>query len=317
LPGLFGALRRRMEARWGPPEVRRAHARVCLKQRSLADVVRTLERLWPAQSGDACTERPIFLLCAGWRSGSTLLQRLAVSSGQALVWGEPFAQSGLVQRLADSLEAVLPEWVPESFYFERWPPGTPLHDEFIANLYPGVNSLQRAHREFFNTLFAQPARASGFSRWGLKEVRLGSDHAAYLHWLFPAARTVFLYRNPYEAYRSYRKFRGWYYSWRDDPVMTPRRFGEIWAGLVRGFQCDAGRLGALLLKYEDLCSLPACREQLAEHTDIVVRAEVLDKRVGRLDRPGRGLSEVPAEELRVLRKAVDPLAGELGYECKV
>ena len=33
---------------------------------------------------------PVFLFSAGWRSGSTLLQRLITHGGEVMMWGEPF-----------------------------------------------------------------------------------------------------------------------------------------------------------------------------------------------------------------------------------
>ena len=48
-------------------------------------------------------ESPIFLLAAGWRSGSTLLQRILVTDPSVLLWGEPFGEMALASGLATLL----------------------------------------------------------------------------------------------------------------------------------------------------------------------------------------------------------------------
>src|SRR5262245_48832244 len=49
------------------------------------------------------TEKPIFILSAGWRSGSTLVQRCVMSGGEAMIWGEPYGPFGLFDALADPI----------------------------------------------------------------------------------------------------------------------------------------------------------------------------------------------------------------------
>ncbi len=48
-------------------------------------------------------ESPIFIFSSGWRAGSTYLQRLVMSSGKVLIWGEPFDKSDLIQSLSTSM----------------------------------------------------------------------------------------------------------------------------------------------------------------------------------------------------------------------
>ena len=40
------------------------------------DGLKCIEERWPMADADKDTERPVFVFSAGWRSGSTLLQRL-------------------------------------------------------------------------------------------------------------------------------------------------------------------------------------------------------------------------------------------------
>src|SRR5882757_9964150 len=66
------------------------------------------------RSDDFCegsdAQGPIFLLATGWRSGSTLLQRILVTDPKVLLWGEPLGEMALVPELAAILSrlATLP-----------------------------------------------------------------------------------------------------------------------------------------------------------------------------------------------------------------
>ena len=98
-----------IEARTGSIRARRAHERSIHQTPTIDEAIRTLEARWDLQGlsealdSDAPENRPVFVLAAGWRSGSTLLQRLVMSSGETLVWGEPYDRACYVQDLARSL----------------------------------------------------------------------------------------------------------------------------------------------------------------------------------------------------------------------
>ena len=314
---LLGRLKRvaltPLENRIGPLDVRRRHARAVREIQSVTEAIETFERRWPA-GGDRSGERPIFILSAGWRSGSTLLQRLVLSGGDALIWGEPYDHCDLVRRLADSLKGISADYPPESFFRRAQLSGDREYSgEWVANLYPEPRSLGRAHRDFFCTLYAEPARSAGFSRWGFKEVRLSADYARYLRWLFPEARLLLLYRNPYEAYRSYRRFRGWYDRWPDEPVLTPAQFGSRWRDLAGGFVEQSDVLGAHLVKFEQLRADGATVRAISDYTGMTLKPEVLEKRIA-----GRGEGTITPQkpstsEIRALARQVEPLASRLGY----
>lgn len=197
-------------------------------------------------------DRPLFILSAGWRSGSTLLQRMVMArQPDMLIWGEPYDRAQLFDRMLDQIRCFSQDWPPEGF-IHRATGHTSLSDQWVANLYPEPADVKRAHRAFFDTLFAEPARRRGYTQWGVKEVRLGMSHVHYLRWLYPNAKFLLLYRNPLNAYRSYRKWRRWFRRWPEEPVLTPYRFGRNWSELTSDFLNGGNQSGTLVLRYEDL-----------------------------------------------------------------
>lgn len=95
-----------------PPELRQDHR--------ISAALACLEARWPETRDPARDpERPVFLLSAGWRSGSTLLQRLLVGSGEIAVWGEPLGETGLIARLAHALTLIDARWPPDKFFARR------------------------------------------------------------------------------------------------------------------------------------------------------------------------------------------------------
>ncbi len=128
--------------------------------------------------------QPIFILSAGWRSGSTLLQRLIGSSEDIFIWGEPLDKSNVVTQLADSLRPVCKEWPPENYFYTKKHIDD-LSNSWVANLSPHIPEFIEAHRAFFIKLFAEPVLSQKITRWGIKEVRFGLSEALYLKILFP------------------------------------------------------------------------------------------------------------------------------------
>ena len=72
----------------GTARARVAHRGNLSLHPSVLTGIKQLETICPARD-DNDNEEPIFLLSAGWRSGSTLLQRLIMSDSNVLIWGNP------------------------------------------------------------------------------------------------------------------------------------------------------------------------------------------------------------------------------------
>jgi hypothetical protein len=301
------AARRALETLLGTPE---AHL---LKRRERAVAARPLREVIAAVearrgTAEAPDDEPLFILSAGWRSGSTMVQRLVNSGGGYFLWGEPYSRADLVSRLADSLRPVTAVWPMPPDVLTEADPG--IGERWTANLHPGLDTLLESHRALFRTLCAPPPGSPACCRWGFKEVRLGAEHALYLHLLFPRARFVFLVRDPLAAFASYKAWRSWYVRWPEEQVRTAWGYAGLWAELAGGFLAEADAVGGIVVRYEDLApggvGIGALEGLLGERLD----ASVLERRIsGSEDGPSR----VSALERRLIERRTGPVTRRLGY----
>ena len=280
---------------------RRAHRRVAADLPArLADVTHR----WPEAIDDPLPcEDPVFIFSAGWRSGSTLLQRMVIAGSKTasttgsgtMIWGEPHNRAEMIPNMAR-------QWRP---FTDRWPPLAdqdarliegPLEHAWIPKLSPPVLALRRAHRAYFDTMFGAPARELGHPRWGIKEVFLDPAHVVYLRWLFPESRMLFLVRNPQDAFLSY-KIRGpWYLQWPQRSIATGWSYGRLWSRLAIGYHELSKEGVGLLVRYEDL---EASSERIADHLGHPVPPpSALPRRRG--DAPVRGRPRVGLFESMVV-----------------
>lgn len=299
----------------GTAQARVAHQDVLSLNPSILTGIKQLEAICPADDGDDDDddEEPIFLLSAGWRSGSTLLQRLIMSDSNVFMWGEPYDECGLIQALAETVKAFRPGWPPREYYYDGTPPSK-LSGSWIANLFPAPEDLRKGYRALIHTMFAEPAKRAGATRWGIKEVRLGAEHAFFLRWLYPKARFVFLYRNPLDAYRSYCRYgRNWYDTFPDKPMFTPTAFGRHWRKLAEGFLMHAELLNALVIRYEDLVGGHARLDEIEQYLGIRMDRSLLQSKVGSSERRGEQ-AWISRLEKWLLWRAVAPAAHDLNYK---
>ena len=294
----------------GPAQARAQHRQLLKGYAGISGGLSALSTMTTPPRDDPTS--PIFLFSAGWRSGSTLLQRLVMSDKQVLIWGEPYDECGPVQAMAETMKAFRPDWPPSDYFYDGTPPGQ-LTGSWVANLFPAPDALWAAHRQYFDTLFDAPATGAGAARWGIKEVRLDIEHARYLKWLYPNARFVFLYRNPLEAYSSYCRYgRSWYDLFPDSPIFTPTAFGTHWRRLMEGYVAGTESIGAMLLRYEDLIGTNPPLDALDAHLGIQTDHSVLEKKIGSSEREGKK-ARVNVLERWLLKRTVSPLTQQLGY----
>ncbi|MDO9635465.1 MAG: hypothetical protein Q7I95_00765, partial [Thiobacillus sp.] len=105
----------------GPAQALAQHRQLTKGYTGIASGLAALESVYQPPVDD--TVAPIFLLSAGWRSGSTLLQRLVMSDKRVLIWGEPYDECGPIQAMAGTLKAFRPDWPPAEYYYDGTPPG--------------------------------------------------------------------------------------------------------------------------------------------------------------------------------------------------
>lgn len=258
-------------------------------------------------------ESPIFLLAAGWRSGSTLLQRIIASSGEVLMWGEPYGRASIIPGLTRSAMALRPErpeegyagW-PHSGHFAPHQLADKPEDHWIANHFPPAQAFKQGFQAHLDALFSEPAKAQGAARWGLKEVRLHGMDGQFLNWVYPKARFVFLLRNPWDAWAS-AKGATWWLRWPDRKVETAPEFAHHWRRLAQSFlewPADNG----LLVRYEDLVRDSFDLAQISDHCGLTQVQDVRSEVIRGMARPPSALSSFEVAQ-------IDRVCGELARAC--
>jgi hypothetical protein len=254
-------------------------------------------------------EDPVLICSAGWRSRSTLLQRMCLADPRVLVWGEALDRCGILQSLAAQWRPIDARWPNERHLLAPGDP-PPAADRWLANLSPPLASLRLGQRRLLDTLFGAPARAAGRPRWGLKEVRLGGEEIRWFRMLLPETRIVLLVRDPVEAFESYAPRGPWFERWPDRPVTTASAFAEMWSRLVEDFLELADEPGIMLVRDDELESR---RDELAAHLDLeLALPSALERIPG-----GAELHEdrrATAGELRTVRRLTGNLRRRLGIQ---
>jgi Sulfotransferase family len=237
-------------------------------------------------------EKPVFVLGCGWRSGSTLLQRMIMTDERVVVWGEPLGRLAPLTRLTDLVAHAADSPPPAQFSdLDRLNVPDPTAD-WIANLFPGGQHLRAGLRAFSDGWLAAPARDRGYARWGVKEVRLSSADALVLRWLYPRAHLVVLVRDPFDSWRSLRAVAqkwGIFERYPDRPMSDAAAFGRLWNRLAMSWSDPQGPSNVGHLRYEDLVR--------GELGDLEARLELdLDPARALDARVGGSAAEAPTDE---------------------
>lgn len=267
----------------GSATARALHEADMAKAEDYANSLAQLKKLIPeTEKSEADSESPIFLFSAGWRSGSTLLQRIICSSDEVLIWGEIYDRCNIIQTLAKSALPFNDNW-PNPNYIKQPQNLSELSGNWLANLYPPVSSLKTSYQHFLLELLCEPAKSLGAKRWGMKEVRFGLQEALFLHWLFPNAKFLFIHRDLKSAYTSYKKFSpamNWYRSWPNQTAFTAYSFAKHRAQLLLQFESAAKLTGGLIIDYQKLTSGDYDFDQLDNYCELKVDRNVISNKVG-------------------------------------
>jgi hypothetical protein len=222
-------------------------------------------------------DQPVFILSAGGRAGSTLIQRLFLSTKQVLVWGE---HNGLLVSGFCELMSGMESWLSYQARGQLEYLDEHGYQEFIPNVNPAVQAFAAATRRFFDESLGKEAYRRGYQRWGFKEIRYGRKEALFLQELYPDARFVLLFRNPRDCLRSIKSM-GWY---KKDFGGDPCAFLKNWVRLSGELlSASASLQRSCVVRYEELVEDPEtsiCRlanvtgvgEELFDRAVFAVRA---------------------------------------------
>ena len=242
-----------------------------------SQAVNTYKTRFPDKGQDtASQEAPVFIFSAGWGSGSTLLQRLLISSGELVIWGEPVDEAFPIHRLSQMIDPVRGTWPPPDHFREGADPKN-LSSEWIANYAPEMPVYKQAHTQFISHWLSNGGQ---HERWGMKEVRLTIDHAVYLKWLYPNAKFLFIYRDVMASYLSIRR-KPWLSVWPNHVATDIVSFAHHWKHLLEGYLDRHVEVEGMLVKFEDLISGEIACESIAEYAGLSsMDASILEQKIG-------------------------------------
>lgn len=251
---------------------------------------------------------PVFIFAAGWRSGSTLLQRLIMSKNGAFVWGEPFEQEALIVRMGEAIRALAFGMSPKhKFFSEKCDPAA-LSQRWTATIAPDVSRLREAYRALFLTLFDPRDYTEVCQRWGVKTVRVSPQYWYLFRWLFPEAKGIFLVRNPYDAYASFRG-KAFFHEWPHRPVVGPREFARCWADSVSYFPSQ-GEKNTMIVRYESMIEEPGVILAIEKFLNLSINRAVLTQKLGSSE---NNFDELNLIERQIFRHFVHKSAEKYGY----
>ena len=199
-------------------------------------------------SSDA-SDRPIFVLGACQRTGSTVVQRLLNSHDDVFLWGE---HDGALDGVLAAVP-LLRAWNLSNGKAAAREYHDYKGDGFIANLSPNQDVVEDSIRSTIRALFADNFEGCSSARWGFKEVRYRGDVVTTLLELFPLSRLVFVYRDVLAVMLSLRTWEldtsmSWKPEWTIQAV-------EAWVDSMRFFSTlKDPRVFAL--RYESLLEEP-------------------------------------------------------------
>jgi hypothetical protein len=238
-----------------------------------------------------------------------LLQRVITASGEIFVWGEP---------------TFLPElaalYQKAEGYFQKvaWNRKTGFSDQ-VGKWVPVVSPSEARVRDsvgfFLAALYHKETLQMGFPRWGFKEVRAKAmEHMQLLADVYPAAKFIFLVRDPYDMYRSVKGKK--FHANFPDPYCPV----QVWNDNVRDFLNVSGLSPKCkLVRYEDLCKISRkdnkLLEEIAFHLGIAITEKMYGELESKTDSSGTNQQLGPSEIAEITR-IVSETAGLIGYQIR-
>lgn len=218
---------------------------------------------------------PIFIFSAGWRSGSTLLQRYLTATGGVLIWGESGGAINHLRSASECWAQMLAPWDQKFSNGTGGGEGENLREGFrkalqtgeaahawIATMNPPMTEVAGNVKQFLSDYYGKNALELGFARWGAKYTLEDLASAHFLKSIFPDARFLFLVRDPFKTILSIKR-----HNWmgREATFQTLRYFAKHWQSLARAFsQNDLG----LFLRYEDFTRDPSVQRRVLDHVNL-------------------------------------------------
>jgi Sulfotransferase family len=240
---------------------------------------------------------PVFVLSAGWRSGSTALQRLIISGGAAFIWGEPYPTSRLLPRLQRiAVEVGIIDGQPDRV-LSGADLSAEMSDSWIATTNPPASAVMGGIRAMLQETYWDPLRETSFTSWGAKEVAATPEQIRLLAHAFPEAHFVCVVRKPTSAYRSFRRFVVSGVTTRPGGaarlrwVKGPVGYAENWVRMARAFRGFEEDPRFHLFRHEDITGDLAFAERLGGLLGIELSSAAWSIRVGETRKTAPGVLE--------------------------
>jgi hypothetical protein len=205
----------------------------------------------------------VFVLAGGARTGSTLVQRMLISTGEVMIWGE---HGGLLLDGLQRMVTGMAQWIEaegarhwERFTSEGW-------NRWIPNVNPPLEAFVEGARAALLRSLAVPAAELGYRRWGFKEIRYTGAGVELLKMIFPNAAIIVLVRSPEAVLRSIKGTAFYEKDYQSRPEIFLKRWAGVSLSLAR--TCLAGS-SVRLWRFEDIVADPeAAIASLAAHVAI-------------------------------------------------
>ncbi|SER07120.1 sulfotransferase [Neolewinella agarilytica] len=147
-------------------------------------------------------QSPIFIAAPARRSGTTLMQRLCIASGEAMIFGESAAndllQAGMMLQIKQQNYSYNSEWRDGIMAEVR----EGKVNQWIPDLLPNITDYLSLHAELLDQLCLGFATAARCSRWGVKLPEWPVQSLVFWQNRLPESRTIYILRDVEECVQS-------------------------------------------------------------------------------------------------------------------